>query len=169
LTVFLSYHKSDFSPGQLAQLKDRVIADHFSQFSQFAAQIGFAPNAVKPVAAPRPARGASVADPPSGKALLLTPREAAARLRCSGKTLFGHVASGALRYVAVGQGRKRPRKMFTDSDLNEFISNQTRKDLPAPWPSSRTRVRPTGASTSRSEVIAFSARQQAGTSGKRKR
>jgi hypothetical protein len=49
---------------------------------------------------------------------LRTPEEAAARLRRSIKTLFAHVDAGQLRYVVVGQGRKCPRKMFTDSDLD---------------------------------------------------
>src|SRR5262249_17096233 len=56
---------------------------------------------------------------------LRTKAEAAARLCCSKKTLNGHVASGALRYVSMGHGRKRRRMMFTDADLDEFIANQT--------------------------------------------
>jgi hypothetical protein len=95
-------------------------------------------------------------------------REAAAKLGCSLRTLRGHVASGALRYVIIGHGTKRPRKMFADSDLDEFIANQTRKDSPA-CPSSKTKVHPSGDSTSRSEVIAFSVRRKAGASAKRKR
>src|SRR5262249_277092 len=54
--------------------------------------------------------------PPGG---LLTAAQAAAKLGISVKTLNGHVASGALRYVAIGHGTKRPRKMFTDADINE--------------------------------------------------
>ena len=49
---------------------------------------------------------------------LRTPAEAAARLGCSIKTLNGHVAAGALKYVIIGHGTKRPRKMFTDADLD---------------------------------------------------
>src|SRR2546430_15506855 len=52
--------------------------------------------------------------PPDG---LKTAAQAAARLGCSVKTLNGHVASGALRYVIIGHGTKRPRRMFTDADL----------------------------------------------------
>src|SRR5262249_21815265 len=102
--------------------------------------------------------------PPDG---LLTKGEAAAKLGCSTKTLDGHVAAGALRYVTIGHGTKRPRRMFTDVDLDTFIANQTRKD--APCPPSRTRVRRSGDTTSRSEVIAFTARRNARPSGKRKR
>jgi Helix-turn-helix domain len=88
--------------------------------------------------------------PPDG---LRTPAEAARKLRCSPKTLAGHVASGALRYVLIGHGRKRRRMMFTDADIDEFIANQTRKDHPCP--STPSRVRHTSTSTSASEVIAF--------------
>jgi hypothetical protein len=48
---------------------------------------------------------------------LLTPRETAAILHFSIKTHTGHVASGDLRYVLVGQGKKRPRRMFTRPDI----------------------------------------------------
>jgi hypothetical protein len=103
--------------------------------------------------------------PPDG---LRTPTEAAAKLACSIKTLNGHVDAGALRYVIIGHGTKRPRRMFTDADLDEFITNQTRKD--APCPSTRTRVHPTTGSTSRStEVIAFSVRRNARRGVKPKR
>jgi hypothetical protein len=103
--------------------------------------------------------------PPDG---LLTADEAAARLRCSVKTLNGYIASGAIRYVAIGHGTKRPRKMFTAADLDDFVANQTRKDFPA-CQSAATRARPTGNTTFRSEVIAFSARPSARTSVKPKR
>src|SRR6516225_6321817 len=63
-------------------------------------------------------RRAPRSPPPDG---LLTAAEAARRLRCSEKTLNGHVASGALRYVDVGHGRKRRRIRFTDADLDDFI------------------------------------------------
>jgi hypothetical protein len=91
--------------------------------------------------------------PPDG---LRTEREAAAKLGCSVKTFKGHVAAGRLKYVLVGHGTKRQRRMFTDADLNEFISNQTHKDVPA-CPSTGTRARRTGTSTSSSEVVAFTA------------
>ena len=51
---------------------------------------------------------------------LRTMREAAARLGCSVKTLKAHIASGALGYVVIGHGSKRPRKMFTDADINRI-------------------------------------------------
>ena len=89
--------------------------------------------------------------PPDG---LRTPAEAARKLRCSIKTLNAHVAAGDLRYVSIGKGTKRTRKMFTDADLNEFITNQTRKDLPCL--SDATRARRSGNTASKSEIVSFS-------------
>ena len=93
-----------------------------------------------------------VASPPDG---LRTPAEAARKLHCSIKTLNAHVAAGDLRYVIIGKGAKRPRKMFTDADLNEFIANQTRKDVPCPSTRTETAARRTSTSTSKSKVIGF--------------
>src|SRR5262245_37535736 len=45
-----------------------------------------------------------VAPPSDG---LRTPVEAARQLRCSVKTLNGYVKSGALKYVAIGHGKRR--------------------------------------------------------------
>ena len=102
--------------------------------------------------------------PPDG---LRTAAEAARKLRCSTKTLKGHLASGALRYVIVGHGTKRPRRMFTPADLDSFIANQTRKDVPCP--SSPSRARHTSTSTSASEVIAFTAQPRPRPSAKPKK
>jgi hypothetical protein len=99
---------------------------------------------------------------------LRTAEEAAAKLRCSQKTLNGYVAAGTLRYVAIGHGSKRQRKMFTDADLNALIEAQTRKDSPA-CPSSASRARHTGTSTSSGAVIAFTARRNAPRGAKPKR
>jgi len=102
--------------------------------------------------------------PPDG---LLTQAEAAARLACSIKTLNGHIASGALRYVALGHGRKRPRRFFTDADLDTFIAAQTRKDVPCP--STASRARHTGISISSGTVIDFTAPRKPPTDDKRKK
>jgi excisionase family DNA binding protein len=75
---------------------------------------------------------------------LLTPDEAAARLRCSRRTLAGLIRAGALRYVIIGCGTKRPRKMFTDLDLDECIARQTRREVPCPPAATRGRRSPTG-------------------------
>jgi hypothetical protein len=96
--------------------------------------------------------------PPGG---LLTAPQAAAKLGCSIKTLNGHVASGALRYVIIGHGTKRPRKRFTDPDLDVFIEAQTRKDAPCPSTRTETAARRISTSTSKCEVIGFTARRDA--------
>jgi hypothetical protein len=99
---------------------------------------------------------------------LHTASEAAAKLRCSIKTLNGYVAAGALKYVIIGHGTKRPRKTFTDADLDEFIAAQTRKDVPA-CPSSARSARRTGITTSNGEVIGFTARRNARLAAKPKK
>jgi hypothetical protein len=101
--------------------------------------------------------------PPDG---LRTQAEAAAKLRCSIKTLTGYVKTGDLKYVVIGHGSKRPRKLFTDADLDQFIAHQTRE---APTcPSDATRVPHSGSTIFKSEVVAFSARPRKPTSAKPK-
>ena len=86
---------------------------------------------------------------------LKTAAQAAAKLGCSVKTLNGHIASGALRYVDVGHGKKRRRIRFTDADLDAFIAAQTRKDVPCPSTRTETAARRISTSTSKCEVIGF--------------
>ena len=76
-------------------------------------------------------------------------------VRCSIKTLKGYVKSGALRYILIGHGTKRQRKLFSDADLTAFIEAQSRKDVPCP--STRINARHTGNTISGGAVIAFSA------------
>jgi hypothetical protein len=102
--------------------------------------------------------------PPNG---LRTLAEAAAKLGCSIKTLKGHIASGALNYVALGHGTARQQRRFTDTDLDAFIEAQTRKDIACL--SDATRARRTGSTIFKSEVIAFSARRNARPDAKPKR
>src|SRR5262249_28146948 len=98
---------------------------------------------------------------------LKTAAQAASKLNCSIKTLNGHVAAGALHYVDIGHGRKRRRIRFTDADLDEFVANQTRKDVPCP--STKTRARRTGNLTSGGDVIAFTGVPKPGHSGTQKK
>jgi len=114
---------------------------------------------------PRPGERAPLRSPPPGG--LLTPAEAARKLRISLKTLAGHVASGALRYVRMGHGRKRRRMMFTAAEIDSFIANQTRKATPCP--STAGRARRTGISTSIGEVIDFTGPRKPPTSAKRRK
>ncbi|WP_424974841.1 helix-turn-helix domain-containing protein [Methylobacterium brachiatum] len=62
---------------------------------------------------------------------LLTPSEAAARLRISRRTLDGHVASGGIRYISVGLGLKRKRIRFDPADLESFLERQKRAECPS--------------------------------------
>ena len=119
-----------------------------------------APNGLRTPAIKRQRR-APRSPPPDG---LRTPDEAARKLGCSVKTVNAHVAAGDLRYVSIGKGTKRTRKMFTDADLNEFITNQTRKDLPCL--SDATRARRSGNTASKSEIVSFSEVQRRRTSAK---
>src|SRR5262249_31954401 len=83
---------------------------------------------------------------------LKTAAQAATKLNCSIKTLRAHVAAGDLRYVIIGKGTKRPHRMFTDPDINEFIANQTRKVTPCPSTRTGTAVRRSSISTSKSTI-----------------
>src|SRR5262245_24572461 len=62
---------------------------------------------------------------------LMSPRDAAARLLISVKTLIGHVHDGSIRYVNVGRSDRRPRYAFSDTDLSEFEANRSRKNVGA--------------------------------------
>jgi integrase len=78
---------------------------------------------------------------------LIPPREAARQLHVSTDQLAGFVHDGELKYVNVGRGQKRPRMMFTQQDLDEFIERRTRRQ--SQWrPSTRARTRGTSRPTS---------------------
>ncbi|NJL06983.1 MAG: helix-turn-helix domain-containing protein [Methylacidiphilales bacterium] len=84
----------------------------------------------------------------------MTGAEAAAFLRISMKTLNAHIRGGAIRYVNVGLGTKRPRRRFTDSDLREFLERQSRMDV-QPCQSIDRKTRRTTNSISSGKVLAF--------------
>jgi excisionase family DNA binding protein len=90
--------------------------------------------------------------------ILLTTREAAQRLRCSSKTLLRQVAAGQVRYVLTGTGMRRPRRMFTPADLDDFVAARTRKNV-EPWQSTKGRGRRFGGTSSKFEVVHFANRQ----------
>jgi excisionase family DNA binding protein len=81
---------------------------------------------------------------------LLTPREAAAQLRVSLDTLEGFVADGALAFVDVSRGRKRPRRKFDQCDIDAFI--ESRRQRTNRCTSTRTTSRNTGRRKSGSKV-----------------
>jgi hypothetical protein len=138
----------------------RAVREHFLAATKEALRVDTAP--VKPSRKPRTVR----ARPPDG---LRTKAEAAAKLGCSIKTLDGHVDSGALSYVPIGHGKKRVRRMFTDADLDQFIVNQTRKDVACPPTSPKTAARRISTTTSKCEVIGFTARRNARRAAKPKK
>jgi len=115
---------------------------------------GHFPEMVRKAPKPRRQRKPRVR-PPDG---LLTKDDAAVKLGCSTRTLDGYVASGALKYVAGGLGKRRQRKLFTDADINTFIADRTREE--SLCPSDATRGRRSGSLTSRSTVVAFSGLQR---------
>src|SRR5215469_14598733 len=101
--------------------------------------------------------------------VLRTPKQAAERLQTSVEQLTGFVRDGELKYVNLGRGKKRPRRMFTDDDLDEFIERRKRREATGGLCLSTDRPnRRTGNSISRSEVIAFTARPSARTAEKPK-
>lgn len=99
---------------------------------------------------------------------LLTPLEAAAQLGCSKKILLEHVRAGAIRYVNVGRGKKKIRRMFTEDDLAEFVKTRTQRDTP-PCPSTRRKGRPTTTTTFSIEVADFTALRAAKAAERQKR
>ena len=87
---------------------------------------------------------------------LMTMEEAAAYLHIAPRTLRDHIARGEIRYVAVGGGRGRPRKLFTEDDIQDFVRRQSRMQ---PCPSTAGRAPRSTATTSKSTVLAFPAQQ----------
>jgi excisionase family DNA binding protein len=91
---------------------------------------------------------------------LLTPAEAARDLKISVRTLRGHVDDGAIRYIIVGRGKKRPRIAFAPADIEEFERQRRRRKAKIetkPCRSIGRKARHTGITTSGSNVVAFSA------------
>lgn len=64
---------------------------------------------------------------------LIPPDEAAELLSISVRTLKSHVDAGELRYVSLGRGLRRERRMFALADLEAFIQtklNEPKKKKP---------------------------------------
>jgi excisionase family DNA binding protein len=103
--------------------------------------------------------------PPDG---LKTQAQAARRLNVSIRTLRGLVDSGELRYVNIGRGKRREKMMFTDGDLDDLIARRTRQKAQETCPSTSPKARRSTTSTSSGAVLAFTARRNGQTGGKRK-
>jgi excisionase family DNA binding protein len=56
---------------------------------------------------------------------LLTIAAAADRLSVSIDTLRGLVRDGEMRFVNVGRGKVKPRIMFTDRDIDDFVTRRS--------------------------------------------
>ena len=94
-------------------------------------------------------------------ASLLTPKIAAADLGISTKTLTGHADDGEIRYINVGRGKKKKRRMYTRPDLEEFKERRAQREVKCL--STGTRKARSTTTTSNSKVIAFTALRDART------
>lgn len=94
---------------------------------------------------------------------LLSPKQAAAALGISVDTLRALISAGELRFIDVGNGKKRIRRMFDPSDLAQFCERRRRVQS---CPSTNRKARKSTSSTSNGAVIGFRARQASSPSGK---
>src|SRR5216683_1468164 len=92
---------------------------------------------------------------------LLTPKMAARYLGISVKTLTGHTDDGEIRYINVGRGKKKKRRMYTRPDLEEFKERRAQREVKCL--STGTRKARSTTTTSNSKVIAFTALRDART------
>src|SRR6202043_2597920 len=68
---------------------------------------------------------------------LHSPKDAARALGVSVKTLNGFVRDGEIRYIDVGRGKKKIRRMFTDEDMDEFKERRARREVPCQYTSTK--------------------------------
>lgn len=90
---------------------------------------------------------------------LLTPEQAAARLTITEDHLRALVADGAIGYINVGLGKKRPRRRFTEADIDDFIERRRGREVPCQFIG--TSVRRTTSSISSTGAIGFMAQRNA--------
>ena len=65
----------------------------------------------------------------SAKRPLMNPRETAQLLHVSADTLEGLVKDGDLPFVNVSRGKKRPRRMFDEADIEAFIEKRKQRGI----------------------------------------
>ena len=70
---------------------------------------------------------------------LLTPRQAASELGISVRQLTELTCDGAIRWIDVGRGAKRPTRRFTKEDIDRFIEARAKISQPAQVEGSRVR------------------------------
>src|SRR4051812_16428507 len=93
-------------------------------------------------------------------------RETAAEWLCISEDQVAELAHrGELRYINVGRGQKRARMRFTEEDLEEFVARRRRREVCLSTSPKSHRIT---ISTSRSEVIGFTAVRAAQLAGKPK-
>jgi excisionase family DNA binding protein len=95
----------------------------------------------------------------------LTPKEAAAWLAVTVNQLHQLVSDGEMACIAVSRGQKRPRRRFTETDIQDFIEQRRNREVFLP---SGTRRRRTNW-TSDSAIVGFTARPAAEKLKKQKR
>jgi hypothetical protein len=100
---------------------------------------------------------------------LLDAAQAAERLNITIEQLMAHVDDGALRYVNVGRGSKRPRYRFKPADIDEFESNRTTQGRASCRFSKQQSPRRTTGTASTSNVVGFMAQRAARLARKPKR
>jgi excisionase family DNA binding protein len=69
---------------------------------------------------------------------LRSPKDAARLLGVSVKTLNGFVRDGEIRYIDVGRGKKKIRRVFSDQDIDEFKERRARREVPCQSTSTKT-------------------------------
>ena len=82
---------------------------------------------------------------------LFTPKEAAAQLGVSMKTLMSHVHHGRIRFIDVGSGKVRKTRRFTAKNIATFIEKQKVRECP----STVAPIKKLSATTFNSGVIGF--------------
>jgi hypothetical protein len=97
--------------------------------------------------------------PPAPGGLLDIPA-AAAKLNVTVEQLRAFVRSGALKCINMGNGTKRARYRFEDSDLQEFIDGRKSRETPCLSTRLQSPNRITG-SISKSVVVGFMAAREA--------
>jgi excisionase family DNA binding protein len=90
---------------------------------------------------------------------LLTPEQAATRLNITEDHLRALVGEGVIGYINVGLGKKRPRRRFTEADIDDFIERRRERDTPCQ--SIEISARRTTSTTSGTTAFGFMAARNA--------
>src|SRR5258708_31481978 len=91
-------------------------------------------------------------------AQLLDGKEAAKKLDITEDQLAALVQDGEISYINTGRGKKRPRRKYTEEDLEDFIARRRRREACL---STRPKNHRFTNSISSSTVVGFTARRNA--------